>query len=300
MVRAVLPTPPSPSTTSLYSVILPAMLPTEWQCQGASTVEAMAVGESRGGVAEADRVAQVRGRGRSSRRGSWQASSQAVRQSGRRRGEARRAAQRSAAERRESEDAREPGRRQLAGTWCGDAAMRRCSDAAVQWCCRGWAEREVDGGGGVPTCKRLSRLRAATALSPINNGYQGSVAWTRATWDGGGRTIAAAMAEESGVESGASEPRECLGSDGARALGHGRWCWTRPRRRPPTPARTRLRLRLSIRPARPRCQQPTRARGCFAVSPLRGPSLLSRRRTRQPRRKCQALPAGRRLSPPPA
>lgn len=26
MVRAVLPTPPSPSTTSLYSVILPAML----------------------------------------------------------------------------------------------------------------------------------------------------------------------------------------------------------------------------------------------------------------------------------
>jgi hypothetical protein len=27
MVRAVLPTPPSPSTTSLYSVILPAMVP---------------------------------------------------------------------------------------------------------------------------------------------------------------------------------------------------------------------------------------------------------------------------------
>lgn len=32
MVRAVFPTPPSPSTTSLYNVILPAILPDVWRC----------------------------------------------------------------------------------------------------------------------------------------------------------------------------------------------------------------------------------------------------------------------------
>jgi hypothetical protein len=40
MVRAVLPTPPSPRTTSLYSVIFPAMLPVVWsQDQGSEIGE---------------------------------------------------------------------------------------------------------------------------------------------------------------------------------------------------------------------------------------------------------------------